>query len=443
MIFPEETPGNPDFLFNPTSLQVGQIIKNLKKEILEEQVLRDISNVKNFIFELTQNCNFRCEYCAYSGIYNPNRTHNSKKMSIETARKAIDFCFSILKSDMRTRRRGGKTIFSFYGGESLLEPDVLFTAVEYIKKKFGKTIDIDFNITTNGYLLGPTIARRFVEEDFSIDISLDGPKEEHDRFRKTASGKDSFDRIIENINYIRSISEDFARERLRFFITLHPYHDLSKIEAFFLQNKDLFRQDNVVINFVNIDGLDEKTRNEWIGARRKQLDAIYDKLKKGEWFYKYFFYPRFSEVIKDEETRLLRENSAFTATCPPGGTRLFIDVDGRLHMCEKIPGNYSIGDIEKGFDIPRIKEILNLWRTEILKAECWNCECWYLCNFCIALNSKNGKITIEKKECEELRESIKKMLPNYLTILENEGKNNEEKSINHSCLTINDFMDRL
>ena len=34
--------------------------------------------------QITQNCNLRCEYCIYSGAYDHQRTHSSKRMSLDT-----------------------------------------------------------------------------------------------------------------------------------------------------------------------------------------------------------------------------------------------------------------------------------------------------------------------------------------------------------------------
>ena len=46
--------------------------------------------LSSMVLQVTQQCNLRCSYCAYSGAYH-NRTHNSARMSFETAKKAINF----------------------------------------------------------------------------------------------------------------------------------------------------------------------------------------------------------------------------------------------------------------------------------------------------------------------------------------------------------------
>lgn len=57
-----------------------------------------------------------------------NRQHNSQRMSFETAKKAIDF-FLKRTSEVNYIRLG------FYGGEPLLEFDLIKQCVAYINSK--------------------------------------------------------------------------------------------------------------------------------------------------------------------------------------------------------------------------------------------------------------------------------------------------------------------
>ena len=52
-------------------------------------------------------------------------------------------------------------------------------------------------------------------------------------------------------------------------------------------------------------------------------------------------------------------------------SRTFIDTQGRLHACERINNTFSIGDIENGFDFPRMKKIVNDCRYNPHTGE-WN-----------------------------------------------------------------------
>ena len=102
------------------------------------------NNIHMLILQVTQNCNLRCEYCVYSGSY-INRHHSNKRMSFETARKAIDF---YIQNSSQT----DKLRFGFYGGEPTLEKELIEKCVDFIKLN-ARGKDTEFHITTNATLL--------------------------------------------------------------------------------------------------------------------------------------------------------------------------------------------------------------------------------------------------------------------------------------------------
>lgn len=75
------------------------------------------------ILQVTQNCNLRCDYCLYSGKYN-TRSHQNKRMNFSVAKEAIDF----LKEHSKEKR---KVYIAFYGGEPLLEFELIKKCVTY------------------------------------------------------------------------------------------------------------------------------------------------------------------------------------------------------------------------------------------------------------------------------------------------------------------------
>lgn len=77
----------------------------------ETEMLGDYykSNLSSITLQVTQNCNLRCAYCIYSGSY-VNRTHNNKRMQLETAIKAVDFLY-------QHSSQSHIISIGFYGGE--------------------------------------------------------------------------------------------------------------------------------------------------------------------------------------------------------------------------------------------------------------------------------------------------------------------------------------
>ena len=54
-------------------------IQALEKVITDQDVYKRISNVNSLTLEITQDCNLRCRYCGYSGLYQSYRPHQSKR----------------------------------------------------------------------------------------------------------------------------------------------------------------------------------------------------------------------------------------------------------------------------------------------------------------------------------------------------------------------------
>ena len=151
-------------------------------------------HVKALCLHICHDCNLRCKYCfAGTGDYKGHREF----MSEEVALKAIDFLIE---------NSGNRKILEtdFFGGEPLLNFDVVKKTVEYANEKasaLGKKFL--FTMTTNGVLLKGEIADWLNENMENVVLSLDGRKEIHDDVRKTINGKGSFDVIIENFkNFI-------------------------------------------------------------------------------------------------------------------------------------------------------------------------------------------------------------------------------------------------
>ncbi len=111
---------NQGFLLPKKDYITQNPISDNIKELLE-------SNLRMLILQVTQGCNLRCSYCVYGGNYS-QRQHSNLNMDKITAFKAIDFFVE------HSRNTPVLTI-GFYGGEPLLEFNLIKECVEYAKKK--------------------------------------------------------------------------------------------------------------------------------------------------------------------------------------------------------------------------------------------------------------------------------------------------------------------
>ncbi|MEG2015082.1 MAG: 4Fe-4S cluster-binding domain-containing protein, partial [Clostridia bacterium] len=127
--------------------------------------------IKSMCLHLSHDCNLRCKYCfADEGAYHGKR----ENMPFEVCRNAIDFLIS------NSGKRRNLEV-DFFGGEPLINFDVLKQTVEYAEseaKKYNKFFK--FTTTTNGVLLSKEVSDYLNEKMDNVVLSLDGRKEVND-----------------------------------------------------------------------------------------------------------------------------------------------------------------------------------------------------------------------------------------------------------------------
>ena len=149
--------------------------------------LTENSPVKAMCLNVAHDCNLRCGYCfASTGDFGGAR----KLMPLEVAKKAIDFLV-----ENSGKRRNLEV--DFFGGEPLLNFDVVKKTVEYAKNRekiYNK--NFRFTITTNGVLLDDEKIEYINHHMNNVVLSLDGRREVNDRIRRRVDGSGSYDLIL-------------------------------------------------------------------------------------------------------------------------------------------------------------------------------------------------------------------------------------------------------
>ena len=112
-------------------------------------------NINNLALHLTEQCNMRCKYCFM--------TRGSGRMSAEVAQAAVDYLL---------QECGDYATVTFFGGEPLLEFDLLKHITEYIRKKSSFPVSLD--VVTNGTLLTEEFLEYADNNDIQVGISYDG-----------------------------------------------------------------------------------------------------------------------------------------------------------------------------------------------------------------------------------------------------------------------------
>ncbi|MGF0034676.1 Cys-rich peptide radical SAM maturase CcpM [Bariatricus sp. SGI.154] len=366
------------------------------------------SKIGNMVLQVTQNCNLRCEYCIYSGNYK-TRGHSHKRMSFETAKKAIDFFID-------HSREQNELFLGFYGGEPLLEFELIKKCVDYIEN-IGDGKRIKYVITTNATLLTDEIIDYFVEHQFMITVSVDGPREIHNRSRIFANKNEgSYDVMIDNIKKIKKKSLYYYKEYVRFNTVMLTEDGFSCVDDYFrgdeLFSDSFFSMSTVSTSYAKKEG---KVSERFIQEQQYELFKTFlakmgrlDKKHVSILLNRSFDHLRKMEMTKVDRDKL-PDKWHRGGPCIPGVTRVFVTVEGNLLPCEKvceISDIAKIGSLDKGFDLAKADQMLNVERfTEDI---CQNCWAYTGCSSCIRYCDNNeGNICQNMlKGCEQIKSAL-------------------------------------
>lgn len=145
-------------------------------------------------------CNLDCAYCYYldkSEIYGGREPRMTLEELERYVKQYIESC--------ETR----EITFNWHGGEPLvLGLDFYKKAVEYQQKYKGEKI-INNTLQTNATLITDEWARFFKDNNFLLGVSVDGPPEVHDRYRKDKGGRPSLERVVAGIKKLYDAGAEY------------------------------------------------------------------------------------------------------------------------------------------------------------------------------------------------------------------------------------------
>ena len=144
-------------------------------------------------------CNLRCSYCYYldkSRLYEREPVMSDELLR-EYVRQYIE------ANDVP------EVTFCWHGGEPLLAGKDFYRKALRYQRKYANGKRIENTLQTNGMLIDDEWCGLFRDNGFLIGISIDGPKDIHDAYRKNATGRPSFDRVMQSV-------ERMVRHRVEF-----------------------------------------------------------------------------------------------------------------------------------------------------------------------------------------------------------------------------------
>lgn len=368
------------------------------------------NSAKTLIIELTEKCNLRCSYCVFDNNYSKERNHSLKKIDRELAKRNIKEFSKRAKDDV---------YIIFYGGEPLLEFDLIMELTLYAISIFNSKVK--FSFTTNGMALTPDKYDFLIKHNFLITVSLDGFKQKHDYSRLTINGNPSWERIMKNLDRLKKYDNNYYDEMVIFNNVIDGVENIPDINIEFNKNH-LLKGKISRYSFVLQESIDKTAEyNEFNTSNFHYIKSIFlDKKLNDHPFYK----DRLLPLIKKIAFRKIGNDAQNgKKVCIPFSNRTYIRSNGDIQFCERIS---SFKKISNHTDIlEESKKIQNEFYDK-KSSSCKNCYAYNFCELCPASFYYSGEFSKDHiKICNNFRNEFFFALKIYIDLQENEIKISE------------------
>lgn len=372
---------------NPSSVEF--IKKLIKEKMLVNASLDEGKKIKDF-FErnldqkgltimyllTTDECNLNCKYCFIEGTMPSD--HEFKKMSEETAKKAVDFFRG------NTANRGTPMVI-FYGGEPMLNEPV----VKYVINKVRAETLFDISMVTNGTRINQENAKFLAQNRISIGVSIDGRQNIHNQARQFRDGKGTYQEAVRAFNLLK----DAGAENVGISLTIGS-HNVQTLPEEVEYLYETLKPKGISFNFL-VDSPCQKnllaTPIEY--ATTQAIEGFKILREKG--------------VYEDRMMRKIRpfiKGVLHLKDCGALGNQIVVGPDGKIGPCQAFitSGKYFDQSINENptLNHPSFKE----WgrRYPLQMEECIDCDAVGICGGGCAYQAfvDNGTIhSLDKRMC--------------------------------------------
>ncbi len=318
-------------------------------------------------------CNLGCQYCYYlkkDQLYPGANFRMSDDLLEETTRQYL------------AAQPSPEVTFAWQGGEpTLMGLDFYRKAVEFQSRyrKPGTTILNTFQ--TNAVLLDEAWCDFFLDHDFLVGVSIDGPRRLHDVYRRDKAGRPTFDLVMHALHLLQ-------KKQVR-FNTLTCVSAANVTDALEVYR---FLRDEAASAFIQFIPIVERQNENGFQSGSRLTDRSIDGQQYGA-----FLMDVFDEWVRNDVGRtfvqIFEASLSAWVGQPPGlcvfeetcGQALALEFNGDLYACDHfVEPRYCLGNInsrplEKLVQAPRQVQF-GLEKRQGLPAYCQACEVRFICN---------------------------------------------------------------
>lgn len=323
-----------------------------------------------FIIAITEQCNLRCTYCCYSGEYEGNHSHNSRTLCEGDIQAIYDFIDKTAKT---------KPIrISFYGGEPLINYSLVQYAIQTGQQRWED--EVTFSVSTNGTLLTEERIDWLVNNGVELAISIDGTQPFHDAHRVDAKGNGSYTKVRNALAYLHNNTFN-QYPKVVLMMTLPSVSTLIPIAQAWHEDEVLQHYTPTHISGLTPNFSQGVAKEEWETLRSQYILLLDAYEQHPEWSVLQTF---IDEIVSYWKNRPVFEVSESTplSTCMPVNTKLYIDANLQLAVCEKFNDHFRIGSISDGIDWQKAYEMTKVYYRK-RENRCAHCPAVRMCNMCL------------------------------------------------------------
>lgn len=328
-------------------------------------------------------CNLDCKYCFYlekEHLYPSNTNWSMRDDVLEAYIRQYIEAQSV-----------PVVAFAWQGGEPTLLGVDYFRKIVSLQKKHGGGKRIENAFQTNGVLLDDEWGEFLAENRFLVGLSIDGPRERHDRYRVDKGGHATFDKVMRGLGCLKRHGVEFNTltvvQRDNSYHPLEVYRFLKEVGSGFMQFIPIVER---IAEFPPADGLTligpgfpaQATVSAWsVEAVQygRFLSDIFD-----EWVRRDVgrYYVQIFDVALQSWLGMQPSLCVFRETC---GSAMAIEHNGDLYSCdhyvypENRLGNITESPLEVLVNSPRQRRF-GQDKCDTLPRYCVECEVRFACN---------------------------------------------------------------
>ncbi len=291
-----------------------------------------LSDLELMIKPASGACNMRCRYCFYADEMENRKSAIRGIMDDDTLEAMLQ----------KALFSGAKNVsFVFQGGEPTLAGLKYFHRLhERIDRINIYSIKTSFSLQTNGYAIDDEWAKLFAKHRYLIGLSLDGPKNIHDKYRRDTTSSGSFDHAMAAAQMFRQYGVDF---NVLCVVTAQTAKNIGSIYAFYKKHGFNYQQYIPCLEPIGVPwGRQEYslTPSLYAGFLKKLFDLWYQDTVNGRRVYNRTFENWIGMLMG-----IPPESCGMAGVC---GIQHVVEADGKVYPCDfYVLDGYEIGDIRE------------------------------------------------------------------------------------------------